>query len=60
MSSLGTVLLCMVVLAGILFVAVSAGDKARDSGAYPDIDMVFGPDGYTRRDGTPYPTKRLP
>ena len=43
-----------------VFVAVSAGDKARDSGAYPDIDMVFGPDGYTRRDGTPYPTKRLP
>ena len=31
-----------------VFVAVSAGDKARDSGAYPDIDMVFGPDGYTR------------
>tara|TARA_B100000519_G_C14148600_1_gene393423 strand:- start:487 stop:954 length:468 start_codon:yes stop_codon:yes gene_type:complete len=43
-----------------VFVAVSAGDKARDSGAYPDIDMVFGPDGYTRRDGTPYPTKRVP
>ena len=43
-----------------VFVTVSAGDKARDSGAYPDIDMVFGPDGYTRRDGTPYPTKRLP
>ncbi len=22
---------------------------------YPDIDMVAGPDGYRRRDGTPYP-----
>jgi uncharacterized cupin superfamily protein len=43
-----------------IFVAVSAGDKARDSGEYPDIDMVFGPDGYARKDGTPYPTKRIP
>lgn len=43
-----------------VFVAVSAGDKARDSGEYPDIDMVFGPDGYARKDGTPYPTKRIP
>ncbi len=42
------------------FVAVSAGDKAKDSGAYPDIDMVFGPDGYARRDGTPYAATRIP
>lgn len=43
-----------------VFVAVSAGDADRDSGEYPDIDMVFGPDGYARKDGTPYPAKRLP
>ncbi|HEX9807801.1 MAG TPA: cupin domain-containing protein [Alteraurantiacibacter sp.] len=41
------------------FVAVSAGDKAKDHGAYPDIDMLFTPAGYTRKDGTPYDdTKR--
>src|SRR5690606_30821898 len=28
-----------------VFIAVSAGDKARDSGEYPDVDMVFGPEG---------------
>lgn len=43
-----------------VFIAMSAGDKKADSGVYPDIDMVFGPDGYARKDGTPYPTKRLP
>ncbi|CAN5507069.1 cupin domain-containing protein [soil metagenome] len=43
-----------------VFIAVSAGDKANDSGEYPDIDMVFGPDGYSRKDGTPYPEKGLP
>lgn len=43
-----------------VFVAVSAGDKDRDSGEYPDIDMVFGPDGYAHKDGTPYPANRLP
>ena len=42
------------------FIAISAGDKASDTGEYPDIDMVFGPGGYARRDGTPYPAKRLP
>ena len=26
-----------------------------DSGDYPDIDMVFRPEGYFHRDGTPYP-----
>ena len=41
------------------FIAISAGDKARDHGAYPDIDMLFTPQGYTRKDGTPYAdTKR--
>ncbi|MES2986311.1 MAG: cupin domain-containing protein [Pseudomonadota bacterium] len=46
--------------ADCVFIAVSAGDKAGDSGVYPDIDMVFGSGGYARKDGTPYPTKRLP
>jgi uncharacterized cupin superfamily protein len=35
------------------FLAVSAGD-ADAGGEYSDIDMVFGPAGYTRKDGTPY------
>ena len=43
-----------------VFVAVSSGDVARDHGEYPDIDMVFDPDGYARKDGTRYPTRRLP
>jgi uncharacterized cupin superfamily protein len=25
-----------------------------DSGVYPDIDMLFGPRGFTHKDGTPY------
>ena len=25
-----------------------------DSGVYPDIDMLFGASGFTRKDGTPY------
>jgi uncharacterized cupin superfamily protein len=43
-----------------IFVAISAGPAEEDSGAYSDIDMVFGPDGYAHKDGTPYPTERLP
>ncbi len=39
------------------FVAISAGDSANDAGEYPDIDMRFGPSGFTRKDGTPYPPK---
>lgn len=46
--------------ADCVFVVVDAGDRHADHGAYSDIDMRFGPDGYTRKDGTPYPTKRLP
>ncbi|MGN3974280.1 cupin domain-containing protein [Tsuneonella sp. SYSU-LHT278] len=42
------------------FVVVSAGDSEADHGEYPDIDMRFGPEGYTRKDGTPYPSRRLP
>ena len=41
-----------------VFVAISAGDRAQDHGSYSDIDMVFGPDGYSKRDGTPYGTER--
>lgn len=45
--------------ADCVFVAVGAGD--RDSGGgYTDIDMLFTQQGYTRKDGTPYPTRRLP
>lgn len=43
-----------------VFVAVGAGDRDKDHGEYPDIDMRFGPEGYSRKDGTPYPTKRIP
>lgn len=41
-----------------VFVAISGGDSAGDSGEYPDIDMVFDAQGYARKDGTRYPTKR--
>lgn len=43
-----------------VFVVASAGDYDTDSGEYPDIDMVFDPDGYARKDGTRYVTKRIP
>lgn len=46
--------------ADCVFVAIGAGDKARDSGSYPDIDMQFDPDGYARKDGTRYPARRTP
>jgi Uncharacterized conserved protein, contains double-stranded beta-helix domain len=43
--------------ADCVFIAISAGHD--DGGSYPDIDMMWGKDGYTRKDGTPYPTTRL-
>lgn len=43
-----------------IFVAIGAGARVTDSGEYSDIDMVFGPAGYARKDGTPYDSKRLP
>ena len=43
-----------------VFIAISGGDRDTDRGEYPDIDMVFTPEGYFRKDGTPYPTKRVP
>ena len=36
-----------------VFMAISAGDEG-DSGSYPDIDMQFGPDGFTRKDGSTF------
>ena len=41
-----------------VFVAISAGDKDKDSGEYPDIDLVFDPEGFARKDGTRYPARR--
>ncbi len=46
--------------ADCVFVAISAGDDSTDRGEYPDIDMVFEPEGYFRKDGTQYPTERIP
>ncbi|WP_379545416.1 cupin domain-containing protein [Qipengyuania sp. DSG2-2] len=43
-----------------VFVAISAGPRERDSGEYPDIDMVFDADGYARKDGTRYDAERIP
>lgn len=43
-----------------VFIAISAGDRHKDHGEYPDIDMVFDAEGYARRDGSRYPAKRTP
>ena len=43
-----------------VFVAISGGPRDEDRGEYPDIDMVFEPEGYFHKDGTPYPTERIP
>ncbi len=40
------------------FVVISGGERGA-GGGYSDIDMVFTEAAYFRRDGTPYPTKRL-
>jgi uncharacterized cupin superfamily protein len=42
-----------------VFVALGGGKKYDLGGGYSDIDMLFTPDGYTRKDGTPYPAKRI-
>ena len=36
-----------------VFIALSAGDEG-DSGSYPDIDLRFGPQGFTRKDGSSF------
>ena len=41
-----------------VFIAIGAGDRTA-GGVYADIDMTFGDEGYFRKDGTPYPTKRI-
>lgn len=43
-----------------VFVAINAGSREADSGAYSDIDMVFDAEGYARKDGTRYPAQRIP
>lgn len=43
-----------------VFIAISGGDKTKDSGEYPDIDLIFDAEGYARKDGTRYPAKRTP
>ena len=43
-----------------VFVAVSAGNRDEDAGVYPDIDMLFDAKGYARKDGSRYPTARIP
>jgi uncharacterized cupin superfamily protein len=40
------------------FIAIGTGERAQ-GGAYSDIDMTFGDDGYFHKDGTPYPATRL-
>lgn len=42
------------------FVVVSGGDRDKDHGEYPDIDLKFTTEGYVHKDGTPYPAKRIP
>lgn len=42
------------------FIAISAGARETDSGAYPDIDMTFDAAGYARRNCTRYDTTRMP
>ena len=46
--------------ADCVFVALGGGKKYDTGGGYSDIDMLFGPDGYFHKDGTPYPTSRIP
>jgi uncharacterized cupin superfamily protein len=41
-----------------VFIAISTGDGSK-GGAYSDIDMTFGDDGYFHKDGTRYPTERI-
>lgn len=43
-----------------VFIAIGAGDPDRDFCEYPDVDLRFEPGGYSRKDGTPYPAKRIP
>ena len=42
-----------------VFVALGGGEQYDTGGGYSDIDMLFTPDGYTHKDGTPYPAQRI-
>jgi uncharacterized cupin superfamily protein len=42
-----------------VLVALGGGKQYDSGGGYSDIDMLFTPDGYTHKDGTPYPTTRI-
>lgn len=43
-----------------VFVALGGGKQYDAGGGYSDIDMLFNAEGgYTRKDGTPYPAKRI-
>ncbi len=46
--------------ADCVFIAISGGDRDKDSGEYRDIDMVFDAKGDARKDGTRYPARRTP
>ena len=46
--------------ADCVFVALGGGKKYDTGGGYSDIDMMFTPDGYFHKDGSPYPTSRIP
>ena len=46
--------------ADCVYVALGGGKKYDTGGGYSDIDMLFGPDGYFHKDGTPYSTTRIP
>lgn len=45
--------------ADCVFATISGGGREDDWGEYPDIDMVFDADGYARKDGSRYGTKRI-
>ena len=46
--------------ADCVLVALGGGKQYDIGGGYSDIDMLFTPDGYLHKDGTPYPTTRIP
>lgn len=46
--------------ADCVFVVIGGGKKYDLGGGYSDIDLLFKPDGYFRKDGTRYDTDRIP
>jgi uncharacterized cupin superfamily protein len=43
----------------VVLIALGGGKQYDSGGGYSDIDMLFTPDGYVRKDGTPYPSVRI-